>query len=56
MHDLEQKIRLTEELAEIILQPINGMWRQDEILACGDHDSLQLQEQGQSVFNLLFAS
>jgi len=34
-NNLEQKMRLTRELAELILRPVNGMWRDDEVLAFG---------------------
>ena len=42
-NSLEQKLQLTRELTELILQPVNGMWRDDEVLAFGDKSSQALQ-------------
>ena len=54
MFDLPQKAQLTQELTELILRPIQGMWKRGELLAFGDEKSRHLQEQGQSVFKSLF--
>jgi hypothetical protein len=36
------------------LAPVGGMWRNDEVLAFGDENSENLQEQGYEVFCKLF--
>ena len=51
---LEAQARLVKELTEIVLEPVGGMWRDGEILAFGDDDSQDLQEQGRQLYRTLF--
>lgn len=59
--ELAQKVALTYEITELVLAPVGGMWRTDEILAFGDQiyaieeRSRDLQQQGQACFQELFA-
>ena len=54
--DLEQQVEITRRLTEIVLTPIDGMWRDGEILAFGDESSEELQKRGSEMFRSLFGS
>ncbi|MEJ2557814.1 MAG: hypothetical protein P8186_16615, partial [Anaerolineae bacterium] len=53
-HDLERQVASIYSISELVLAPVGGMWRNDEVLAFGDENSENLQEQGYEVFCKLF--
>ncbi len=53
-HDLERQVAIVYSISELVLAPVGGMWRNDEVLAFGDENSENLQEQGYEVFCKLF--
>lgn len=48
------RIRLTRELTDLVLEPIGGMWRDDERLAFGDKTIRELQQEGERMYTDLF--
>ena len=52
--DLEQQVEIMRKLTDQVLTPIDGMWRDEEILAFGDKYSQNLQEKGNEMFQALF--
>jgi len=52
--DLEEQIRISMHITDLVLEPIGGMWRKDEILAIGDKESSQLEAEGNEVYQALF--
>ena len=52
--DLERQAEIAHAISEQVLAPVGGMWRKDEILAFGDENSENLQEQGYELFCKLF--
>lgn len=55
-HDLERQVEITCAISEQVLAPVDGMWRNDEILAFGDESSEELQERGHEMFRKLFSN
>jgi len=45
--DLTRKAELCERIAEVVLRPVGGMWRDDEVITFGD------QEKGRQMFQSL---
>ena len=55
-HDLERQVEIVQAISERVLEPVGGMWRNDEVLAFGDEAIRNLQERGYEIFHKLFNS
>ncbi len=53
---LQQQFWLTEQLTELVLEPVGGAWQQGEVLAFGTEKSRGLTEKGAQVYQQLFGS
>lgn len=51
---LEEKVRLMQQLTELILEPVGGMWQRGEVIAFGENESWGLQAQAQEIYRMLF--
>jgi hypothetical protein len=54
-HNLSEKLKITERLTELVLEPIGGPWREDELIAFGRKRKVRnLPSKGNEVFARLF--
>ena len=51
---LQEKVEISKKITELVLEPVGGQWRNDEILAFGDDDVKDLQDKGKKLFEELF--
>lgn len=51
---LEEKVEISNRLTELILAPIQGPWKQNELLVFGDDDAPNLHVLGEALFKQLF--
>lgn len=55
LHDLRDKLTISEQLTELILSPVGGAWKESEVLALAmSPDTVQLQSKGKEIFRDLF--
>ena len=53
--DLAEKVRINERLTELILAPVGGPWRRDELMVlAAQPDASDLQKKGTDLFQALF--
>jgi len=52
--DLSQRVEISKRLTEMILKPVSGSWRDDEVLAFGDNNVESLQDKGRKLYQQLF--
>ena len=54
--DLKERLRLTERLTELVLEPVGGAWQPGEVLAFGHNggENDKLAEKGAAVYRKLF--
>ena len=52
---LAEQVEIARTLTAAILAPVGGAWRDDEVLAFGENVGEDLQQKGQSQFEILFA-
>ncbi len=50
---LPKQIEISQRLSQIVLEPVGGPWRDDEILAFGE-EMADLQERGRALYKQLF--
>lgn len=51
---LADKVRLTEQLSDLILKNVGGLWQQNEIIAFGVNNQVKnLSEKGKKVYDIL---
>lgn len=48
------KIEISKVLTELVLEPIGGSWKNNEVLAFGDEKTKDLQKEGTKAFEELF--
>lgn len=51
---IEEQEALVRELSELVLAPVGGMWRANEILSFGETAPQGLQDRGRQLFHTLF--
>lgn len=51
---LQQQVEISKRLTKLILEPVGGQWRDDEVLAFGDDETGDLQNKGKELFQELF--
>jgi hypothetical protein len=54
--ELGEKVTLSHQMTDIVLEPVGGMWRRGEVLAFGGEEERNLQQQGQVIYAKLFGS
>jgi hypothetical protein len=52
--NLPQRFKISKALTDLVLEPVGGPWKNDELLAFGDDTIENLQQQGKKQFQLLF--
>lgn len=53
--DLKKKLEISEELTELVLEPIGGSWRKGELLTLGRNKQVSdIQLKGKELFNEIF--
>lgn len=50
----QQRLKISKILTKLVLKPVGGQWREDEILAFGNDKTKGLQEKGKKLFQGLF--
>jgi hypothetical protein len=54
-HDINEKLKISERMTELVLAPIGGPWRRGELIVFGmSTNTKQLQSKGQEIFLGLF--
>ena len=51
---LQHRLEISKMLTELILRPVDGRWKDDEILAFGNKGTKDLQKKGKELFQKLF--
>lgn len=51
--DLKEQIALSEDFTEEILQPIGGLWAEDELIALGDSSTIDAGAKGRELYEYL---
>lgn len=51
---LQEKVEISKKITQLVLKPVGGQWRNDEILAFGDEDTKDLQDKSKKPFEELF--
>ncbi|MFH1968670.1 MAG: hypothetical protein ABIJ84_04775, partial [bacterium] len=51
---LQHRLEISKMLTELILRPVDGQWKDDEILAFGNKGTKDLQKKGKELFQKLF--
>ena len=51
---LQQQVGISRRLTELVLRPVDGQWKDDEVLAFGDEETKDLQNKGKELFQELF--
>ena len=52
---LAEQVKISKELTELVLRPVGGAWKDDEVLAFGE-ETKDLQKKGKELFQKLFLS
>jgi hypothetical protein len=51
---LRQQVEIAKKLTELVLRPVGGEWKDDEVLAFGGDETKDLQNKGKELFEELF--
>ncbi len=51
---LQDKVETSKKITKLVLKPVGGPWRNNEILAFGEDDTKDLQNKGKKLFEELF--
>lgn len=51
---LQQRVEISKMLTKLVLKPVDGQWKDDEILAFRDNETKDLQKRGKELFQKLF--
>ena len=52
--NFQQRVEVSKMLTKLVLKPVNGQWKDDEILAFGENETKNLQGKGKELFQKLF--
>jgi len=56
VNTLRKQVEISKRLTSLILSPVDGAWKDDEILAFGNENIKNLQKNGNDLFRKLFMS
>lgn len=51
---LQRQIEMSERLTDLVLKPVGGQWKDEEVLAFGNSETKDLQKKGRDLFQRLF--